>query len=54
MENDVKECAEDIINVIESVHYSPEFFDLRIHGGCRGEIEYIIRYIEGKYLSGVD
>ena len=54
MENDVKECAEDIINVIELVHYSPEFFDFRIHKGCRGQVEYIIKYIQSKYLSEVD
>lgn len=54
MEDEVKACAEDIINVIELVHYSPEFSDFRIHKGCRGEIEYIINFIQQKYLSEVD
>ena len=51
MENDVKACAKDIIDVIKLVHYSPEFSDFRVHNGCRGEIEYIISYIQSKYLS---
>lgn len=54
MEDEVKSCAKDIINVIELVHYSPEFSDFRIRKGCRGEIEYIINFIQQKYLSEVD
>lgn len=54
MEDRVKACAKDILEQVENVHYSPEFADLRIHNGCRGEIEYIIDFIQQKYLSEVD
>ena len=51
MEDSVKACAKDILEQVENVHYSPEFSDLRIRNGCRGEIEYIINFIQQKYLS---
>ena len=54
MEDRVKMCAEDILEQIETVHYSPEFSDFRIRKGCRGEIEYIINFIRQKYLGEVD
>ena len=54
MEDNVKACAKDIIDVIKTVHYSPDFSDFRIHRGCRGEIEYILDYIQWKYLREVD
>ena len=54
MKDDVKACASDILDVVEKVHYSSEFVDFRIHNGCRGEIEYIIEYIQDKYLGEVD
>lgn len=54
MEDSVKACAKDILDQIEKVHYSPLFSDFRIRNGCRGEIEYIINFIQQKYLSDVD
>ena len=51
MEDAVKACAKDILEQIERVHYSSEFIDFRIHEGCRGEIEYIINFIQHKYLG---
>ena len=54
MEDSVKACAKDILEQVEKVHYSPEFSDFRIHKGCRGEIEYIINFIQQKYLSEVN
>ena len=54
MEEDVKACANDILDVIKKVHYSPAFSDFRISWGCRGEFEYIIKYIQDRYLEEVD
>lgn len=54
MEDKAKACAKDILEQVERVHYSPEFSDFRIRKGCRGEIEYIINFIQQKYLSEVD
>lgn len=54
MEDRVKACAKDILEQVENVHYSSEFSDFRIRKGCRGEIEYIIKFIRQKYLSEVD
>lgn len=54
MEDNVKACAKDIIDVIKTVHYSPDFSDFRINRGCRGEIECIIEYIQWQYLREVN
>ena len=49
--NDTEKCARDILDIIEKVHYSPEFIHFRINKGARGEIEYITDYIKAKYLN---
>lgn len=48
---DTEKCARDILVVIKKVHYSPEFRQLRMDYGTRGEFEYIIDYIEKNYLD---
>lgn len=54
MEDAVKVCANDILAIINKVHYSSEFSDFRLSYGCRGEFEYIIKYIQDHYLDEVN